>query len=170
MIKVDATGLPTIELGDSDDVQVGDDVVAIGNALALAGRPHRHARHHLGSAPRGRDRLGDVLEDVIQTDAAINPGNSGGPLVDAQGRVIGINTAIADPGSAQNVGFAIPISNAKAIIDQLREGKQPAFLGVSTVDIVGGQARRARRVGRPGRVRADGRCGLAGVEGRHRGR
>jgi S1-C subfamily serine protease len=75
------------------------------------------------------------LEDVIQTDAAINPGNSGGPLVDAQGRVIGINTAIADPGSAQNVGFAIPISNAKAIIELLREGKQPAYLGVSTLDI-----------------------------------
>ncbi len=135
VIKVDATGLPTIELGDSDDVQVGDDVVAIGNALALQGGLtvtrgivsglHREVGIDSGSA----------LEDVIQTDAAINPGNSGGPLVDAQGRVIGINTAIADPGSAQNVGFAIPISNAKAIIERLRDGKQPAFLGVSTVDI-----------------------------------
>ncbi len=77
---------------------------------------------------------GGSLADVIQTDAAINPGNSGGPLVDAQGRVIGINTAIADPGEAQNVGFAIPISQAKPIIDQLAQGKQPAYLGVYTAD------------------------------------
>jgi S1-C subfamily serine protease len=69
---------------------------------------------------------------VIQTDAAINPGNSGGPLVDSRGRVIGINTAIADPSSAQNVGFVIPISQVKSLIDTLAAGKRPAFLGVST--------------------------------------
>jgi S1-C subfamily serine protease len=77
---------------------------------------------------------GGQLVDVLQTDAAINPGNSGGPLVDFQGRVIGINTAIADPGEAQNVGFAIPISQAKPIIDQLAQGMQPAYLGVYTAD------------------------------------
>jgi S1-C subfamily serine protease len=71
---------------------------------------------------------------VIQTAAAINPGNSGGPLVDSRGRVIGINTAIADPSSAQNVGFAIPISQAKPIIESLRDGNRPAYLGV-TIDI-----------------------------------
>ena len=135
VIKVDATGLPTIELGDSDDVQVGDDVVAIGNALALQGGLTVTRGIVSGLHREVGTDSGSALEDVIQTDAAINPGNSGGPLVDAQGRVIGINTAIADPGSAQNVGFAIPISNAKAIIERLREGKQPAFLGVSTVDI-----------------------------------
>jgi putative serine protease PepD len=134
VLKVDADDLPTIQLGDSDRVQVGDDVVAIGNALALQGGL-TVTRGIVSGLHRevGTDG-GDRLEDVIQTDAAINPGNSGGPLVDAQGRVIGINTAIADPGSAQNVGFAIPISNAKTIIDQLRQGKQPAYLGVSTID------------------------------------
>jgi S1-C subfamily serine protease len=135
VVKVDATGLPTIALGDSDDVQVGDDVVAIGNALALQGGL-TVTRGIISGLHRevGTDE-GGALEDVIQTDAAINPGNSGGPLVDSQGRVIGINTAIADPGSAQNVGFAIPISNAKVIIERLRQGKQPAYLGVSTLDV-----------------------------------
>jgi putative serine protease PepD len=134
VVKVDVTGLPTIGLGDSNDVQVGDDVVAIGNALALQGGL-TVTRGIVSGLHRevGIDG-GGALEDVIQTDAAINPGNSGGPLVDARGRVIGINTAIADPGSAQNVGFAIPISNAKAIIGQLREGKQPAYLGVKTIN------------------------------------
>ena len=135
VVKVDATGLPTIELGDSDEVQVGDDVVAIGNALALQGGLSVTRGIISGLHREVGTNTGGALEDVIQTDAAINPGNSGGPLVDAQGRVIGINTAIADPGSAQNVGFAIPISNAKAIIELLREGKQPAYLGVSTLDI-----------------------------------
>ena len=134
VVKVDATELPTIGLGDSNDVQVGDDVVAIGNALALQGGL-TVTRGIVSGLHRevGIDG-GGALEDVIQTDAAINPGNSGGPLVDARGRVIGINTAIADPGSAQNVGFAIPISNAKAIIDQLRNGHQPAYLGVKTIN------------------------------------
>jgi S1-C subfamily serine protease len=135
VLQVDATDLPTIELGDSDRVQVGDDVVAIGNALALQGGLTVTRGIISGLHREVGTNEGGSLEDVIQTDAAINPGNSGGPLVDAQGRVIGINTAIADPGSAQNVGFAIPISNAKAIIDLLREGKQPAYLGVSTLNI-----------------------------------
>ena len=86
----------------------------------------------------GLDRVVDVgnetLFNAIQTDAAINPGNSGGPLVDMNGRVIGINTAIASPETSNNVGFAISISSAKPIIDALRDGKQPqiAFLGVTS--------------------------------------
>ena len=135
VVQVNATGLATIELGDSDQVQVGDDVVAIGNALALQGGLSVTRGIISGLHREVGTNSGGSLEDVIQTDAAINPGNSGGPLVDAQGRVIGINTAIADPGSAQNVGFAIPISNAKTIIEQLRQGKQPAYLGVSTLDV-----------------------------------
>jgi putative serine protease PepD len=135
VVKVDASGLPTIALGDSDRVQVGDDVVAIGNALALQGGL-TVTRGIISGLHREVDtNTGSALEDVLQTDTAINPGNSGGPLVDAQGRVIGINTAIADPGSAQNVGFAIPISNATAIIEQLRQGRQPALLGVKTIDV-----------------------------------
>jgi putative serine protease PepD len=132
VLQVDGTDLPTIELGDSDTVQVGDDVVAIGNALALEGgltvtRGIVSGLHR--DVPTGNN---STLGDVIQTDAAINPGNSGGPLVDANGRVIGINTAIADPSSAQNVGFAIPISQVKSLISELKEGRRPALLGVST--------------------------------------
>jgi S1-C subfamily serine protease len=135
VVKVDGTDLPTIELGDSDRVQVGDDVVAIGNALALQGGLTVTRGIISGLHREVGTNTGSALEDVLQTDAAINPGNSGGPLVDSTGRVIGINTAIADPGSAQNVGFAIPISNAKAIIDLLRQGRQPALLGVQTIDV-----------------------------------
>ena len=135
VLQVDASGLPVIELGDSDQVQVGDDVVAIGNALALQGGLSVTRGIISGLHREVGTNAGGTLEDVIQTDAAINPGNSGGPLVDAEGRVIGINTAIADPGSAQNVGFAIPISNAKTIIELLRNGKQPAYLGVSTLNV-----------------------------------
>jgi S1-C subfamily serine protease len=134
-VKVEASGLQTIELGDSDAVQVGDDVVAIGNALALQGGLTVTRGIVSGLHREVGTNTGSALSDVIQTDAAINPGNSGGPLVDARGRVIGINTAIADPGSAQNVGFAIPISNAQAIIEQLRLGRRPALLGVQTVDV-----------------------------------
>jgi S1-C subfamily serine protease len=134
VLKVDAANLPTIALGNSDAVQVGDDVVAIGNALALEGGL-TVTRGIISGLHRQVDtNSGGQLADVLQTDAAINPGNSGGPLVDALGKVIGINTAIADPGEAQNVGFAIPISQAKPIIDQLAQGKQPAYLGVYTAD------------------------------------
>jgi serine protease Do len=136
VLTVDATGLPVVQLGDSDDVQIGDDVVAIGNALALEGGL-TVTRGIISGPPRSEvaDELGIVLESVLQTDAAISSGNSGGPLVDARGRVIGINTAIAgsQPGSqAENVGFAIPISLANPIIDDLRAGRLPAFLGVQT--------------------------------------
>jgi S1-C subfamily serine protease len=127
VIKVDATNLATLPLGDSDAVQVGDDVVAIGNALALEG-----GLSVTRGIVSGLHREVGQLGDVIQTDAAINPGNSGGPLVDARGRVIGINTAIADPSISQNVGFAIPISQVKSLIGELKEGRRPAFLGVGT--------------------------------------
>ena len=127
VIKVDGANLPTVKLGDSDAVQVGDDVVAIGNALALEGGLSV-TRGIVSGLHRDIGQLGDV----IQTDAAINPGNSGGPLVDAKGRVIGINTAAADPSSAQNVGFAIPISQVKSLASELREGRRPAFLGVGS--------------------------------------
>ena len=131
VVKVDATGLPVVELGESDTVQVGDDVVAIGNALALEGGLSV-TRGIISGPPREvvAEEIGITLDAVLQTDAAINQGNSGGPLVDAQGRVIGINTAIA--GQAENVGFAIPISHALPIIEDLRAGRLPAFLGVQT--------------------------------------
>ena len=143
VLKVEGTNLPTLALGNSNDVQVGDDVVAIGNALALSGGLSVTRGIISGLHREVPTNTGAVLEDLLQTDAAINPGNSGGPLVDAQGRVIAINTAIANPSTAQNVGFAIPISNAGAIIDQLRNGRQPAFLGVRSENV--GAAKAAGR-------------------------
>jgi putative serine protease PepD len=135
VVQVDKTGLPTLELGNSDDLQVGDAVVAIGNALGLSEGSGATVTTGIIS---GLDRVVDVgsetLFNAIQTDAAINPGNSGGPLVDANGRVIGINTAIASPQTSNNVGFAISISSAKLVIDDLRAGREPqiAFLGVTS--------------------------------------
>jgi S1-C subfamily serine protease len=141
VLKVDRTGLPAIELGDSEAVQVGDEVVAIGNALALEGGLSV-TRGIISGTDRTVDTEGgSSLVGMLQTDAAINPGNSGGPLLDEQGRVVGINTAIANPASAQNVGFAIPISKAKPIIEDLRLGRVGAFLGVSTQNVTPAAAR-----------------------------
>jgi len=141
VLKVDRTGLPTVELGDSDAVQVGDSVVAIGNALALEGGLSVTRGIISGTNRNVSTDVGSSLAGMLQTDAAINPGNSGGPLLDSQGRVVGINTAIANPASAQNVGFAIPISKAKPIIEDLRLGRAAAFLGVSTQNVTPGLAR-----------------------------
>ncbi len=126
-----ASDLPTADLGQSATVKVGDDVVAVGNALGLRGDP---------TVTRGivsaLNRSLDTLTGMIQTDAAINPGNSGGPLANNRGQVIGINTAVAGRGG-QNIGFAIPIDSARTILDRLRSGQAPqpvGYLGVSTSD------------------------------------
>jgi serine protease Do len=137
VLKVDANNLPVVCTDDSNKVQVGDDVVAIGNALALEGGLSV-TRGIISGPPRPGSEIGTAIETVLQTDAAINPGNSGGPLVDSNGCVIGINTAVASgTGSqpAQNVGFAIPISSAKPVIDDIKGGRKPAFLGVGTADL-----------------------------------
>jgi S1-C subfamily serine protease len=141
VLKVDANGLAAVELGNSDQVQVGDRVIAIGNALALEGGLSVTQGILSGLDRTVPEENGAVLVGVIQTDAAINPGNSGGPLLDAQGRVIGINTATANPQFAQNVGFAIPISKALPVIDDLRNGRTPAFLGVATQTVTPAIAR-----------------------------
>ena len=138
LLKIDgASGLPAAELGRSADLNVGEDVVAIGNALGLRGDP---------TVTRGivsaLNRTVENLTGMIQTDAAINPGNSGGPLVNSAGQVIGINTAVAADG-AQNIGFAIPIDKAKSLGDRLKTGQGPAptaFLGVSTTETEDGSA------------------------------
>jgi len=127
-------GIPAVRLGSSEDLVVGDDVVAIGNALALDGS--LSVTRGIISA-KGRTVDTDQrtsLFNMLQTDAAINPGNSGGPLLNSRGEVVGINTAIANPSQAQNVGFAIAIDSARPIIDQLREGSDVklAYLGVQT--------------------------------------
>ncbi len=134
VVKINRTGLPTVTLGDSDSLQVGDAVVAIGNALAIAGSPTVTSGIVSGLGRTVHIASTETLIDAIQTDASINPGNSGGPLVDADGRVIGINTAIANPSFSNNIGFAISISSAKPVIDDLRAGRTPriAYMGVET--------------------------------------
>jgi S1-C subfamily serine protease len=128
-----ASGLTPAVLGDSDALRVGDDVVAIGNALDLEGdltvtRGIVSAKNR--TLPEGN---GATLEGVLQTDAAINPGNSGGALFNAAGEVIGIPTAVS--GQAQNIGFAIPSSRAKLLIEDLKLGgttnPNAGFLGIS---------------------------------------
>ncbi len=127
------------ELGSSSDLQVGDDVVAIGNALNLGEAPSVttgivSALNRSITAPSG-----DSLDNLIQTDAAINPGNSGGPLVNASGQVVGINTAIL--ADAQNIGFALSIDSIRSIVDDLQAGRPAAqtrpVLGVETLDVAG---------------------------------
>lgn len=140
VLKVDAEGLPTVTLGDSDQVRLGESVVALGFALALEGGPSVtagivSAKGRNIEAGAGDDTL--TLEDLIQTDAAINPGNSGGPLVDLAGRVVGINTAGVQAAAAENVGFAIAINRAKPIIQRAIENPDArlAFMGVVTRDV-----------------------------------
>lgn len=129
VIKIDATGLSPAKLGDSDQVEVGEWVLAVGNPFEL----QNTVTAGIISA-RGRANVGLAdYEDFIQTDAAINPGNSGGPLVNLNGEVIGINTAIAtNSGGNMGIGFAIPINMAKVIMDQLiKTGKVTrGWLGV----------------------------------------
>jgi S1-C subfamily serine protease len=132
VLHVARTDLTPLALGDSDKIEVGDSVVAIGNALDLGAEPT--VTGGLISA-KGRtitEPNGSVLIDLIQTDAAISPGNSGGPLLDMTGHVVGINTAVA--GQGQNIGFAIAINRANDFIKQLRNGEVPqhALLGVTT--------------------------------------
>ena len=138
VLKVDAEDLPTVPLGDSDQLRLGQDVVALGFALGLEGGPSVTTGIVSGLG-RTIDAGGEgvktrTYEDVIQTDAAINHGNSGGPLVDLRGRVVGINTAGVGAGAAENVGFAIAINRARPVIDHAMEDPEgPApLLGVST--------------------------------------
>lgn len=117
-----ASDLPTATIGKSADVSVGDDVVAIGNALALEGSP-TVTKGIVSALDRSLDTSSGVMTDLIQTDASISSGNSGGPLVNAAGQVIGINTAVAASSqgtTAENIGFAISIDKAMTVVEQLR--------------------------------------------------
>jgi S1-C subfamily serine protease len=138
----DAHNLPTVKLGDSDKLAVGDDVLAIGNALDLVGGP-TVTRGIVSAVDRtlSDDQTGSGFNHLIQTDAAINSGNSGGPLVNAAGEVIGMNTVVIQSTGGnlvQNIGFAISINAIKPIATQLQNGKAPVstFMGASlaTVD------------------------------------
>jgi S1-C subfamily serine protease len=145
LLRVDPDGLDLhpLELGDSGSVQVGDPTVAIGNPFGL----ERTLTTGVVSALQRRLTApsGFAIDNVIQTDAALNPGNSGGPLLDANGRVIGINSQIATGGDGSSggsvgIGFAVPVNTAKDVIPQLQEAGRVAraYLGVQGSSAAGG--------------------------------
>jgi serine protease Do len=134
VVKIDANNLPSVELGNSDQLEPGQWVVAIGNPYGLHDTITAGIISALGRSLDNPDEHGNL----IQTDAAINPGNSGGPLVDLSGKVIGINEAII--ANAQSIGFAIPINNANKIAEELIKNgkvqrKASPWLGVGLTEI-----------------------------------
>lgn len=136
IIKVEGNNLPVAELGDSDEIEVGEIAVAIGNPLGLS-----FQRTVTQGIISGLNRTitdgasGMTIENLIQTDASINPGNSGGPLLNSTGQVIGINTAKVTSG--EGLGFAIPINTAKPIVEQFIEKGEftRVYLGIQGIDI-----------------------------------
>ncbi len=130
--------LPILHLGDSDQLQVGQKVLAIGNPFGLEGTLTVGIVSSLGRTIRSENNT--ELEGLVQTDAAINPGNSGGPLLDSQGNVLGINTAILGQNGNIGIGFAMPINRAKAMLDDFQAGRKPPKLGVDVVYIAGDYA------------------------------
>ena len=134
ILKIDLDKLPAIVLGDSDSLQVGDPVLAIGNPFGVG----QTVTGGIVSA-LGRNQLGiNTFENFIQTDAAINPGNSGGALVDVNGNLMGINTAIySRSGGSMGIGFAIPVSTAKQVLDGIVKDGQVTrgWIGVEPQDL-----------------------------------
>jgi serine protease Do len=129
LLKIDASGLPYVNWGDSTRVRVGDWVVAIGNPYGLGGTVTAGI---ISALHRGITGVG-AYDRYIQTDASINMGNSGGPMFDMAGNVIGINSALISPtGASVGIGLAIPAELAKPVIDSLRRGERPqrGYLGV----------------------------------------
>ena len=134
VIKIDANDLPVLPLGDSDSLEVGEWVLALGNPFGLS---HTLTAGIVSALGRSSVGIADY-EDYIQTDAAINPGNSGGPLIDLEGKVIGINTAIySRSGGYMGIGFAIPVNMAQNIYNQLVEhgNVTRGYLGITIQDL-----------------------------------
>jgi serine protease Do len=134
LIQIDGEDLPVVELGQSSELEIGEWVVAIGNALGLQGGPTVTAGV-VGALDRTLRPARDAppMENLIQLDAAINPGNSGGPLVNLAGEVVGINTAGIR--GAEGIGFAVAIEDAQNIVEQILEGEPRAALGVSGASV-----------------------------------
>lgn len=135
VVKVERTNLPVAELGDSDSLTIGETAIAIGNPLGLT-----FERSVTAGIISGLNRSipisnTETIDSLIQTDASINPGNSGGPLLNARGRVIGINTAKIQSG--EGLGFAIPINIAKPIVDEFIEKGEfsKAYMGIQGIDV-----------------------------------
>ena len=142
VLKIEAQGLTPIRLADSDQVEVGDVVLAIGNPFGVGQSVTLGIVGATSRAVFGR-AAGLEYEDFIQTDAAINPGNSGGALVDSQGRLIGINTAILSRGGGNNgIGFAVPVNLARSVMESIVEHGRVirGFLGVNIQDVTPGLA------------------------------
>lgn len=143
VIKINASNLPVVKLGDSDTLKIGQWVVAIGNPFGFAlQNPEPTVTAGVISALHRSLKRGILRDkdygDLIQTDAAINPGNSGGPLVNLKGEIVGINVAIfSTSGGYQGLGFAIPINSAKRVLSRLIEGKKIVYgwLGVTVQDL-----------------------------------
>ena len=134
VVKIDADNLYAVQWGDSDKLQVGEFVLAIGNPYGLS---HTVTMGIISAVGRANVGIADY-EDFIQTDAAINPGNSGGPLVNTKGELIGINTAIfSKSGGYQGIGFAVPSNMARLVMNQLiQKGKVTrGWLGVTIQEI-----------------------------------
>ncbi len=133
VIKIDATGLPTVKLGDSDRLLPGQAAIAIGNPLGLDNTVTQGIISATGRS--GADFGGSSRVNFIQTDTAINPGNSGGPLINSKGEVIGMNTAIIQ--GASGIGFAVPIATAQRVADQLvTSGKvDHPYLGIQMAEL-----------------------------------
>ncbi len=139
LLKIEATGVPVLLFGDSDTLQIGEPIMAIGNPFGLEGT----VTTGIVSA-KGRVIGEGPYDDFLQTDASINPGNSGGPLVNAAGQVVGITTAIASQtGGSVGIGFAIPINVAKAILPQLAATGHVTrgWLGVGVQPVTNGLAK-----------------------------
>lgn len=134
VVKIDAKDLTVAEFGDSDTLQVGEPAIAIGNPLGLEFRGS--VTVGVISSLNRSIEIGDRKFNLIQTDAAINPGNSGGALVNADGEVVGINSAKIARGGVEGIGFAIPINTAKPILKELQERGRVArpYLGISMID------------------------------------
>ncbi len=136
VLKIEGKDFPTLPLGDSDQLRVGQTAIAIGNPLGeFANSVSRGIVSGLGRSVTAGSMYGETetLRDIIQTDAAINPGNSGGPLFDIEGRVIGINVAVAQ--GAENIGFALPVNSIKRVVDEVKTtGKlSTPYIGVRYV-------------------------------------
>ena len=131
VLRIDAADLPAASWGDSDTIEVGEMVWAIGNPYGL----DRTLTYGIVSAVGRRGLVGSSFGDFLQTDASINPGNSGGPLVDVQGSIMGITTAIAQPGS-KGIGFAIPSNTARRVCEEilLHGFVDSGYLGVQPED------------------------------------
>ena len=168
LLKIDAPDLPFVPLGNSDELKVGDIVVAIGNPFGLEGT----ATMGIVSALMRSDIGYEIFEDFIQIDASINPGNSGGALVNLKGELVAINTAVAGGGRSVGIGFAIPVNLARNVGEQLHKYGMVRRGGLGMLTQ---KSLRRRDDGPEAQDFARGagharRAGIAGRGGGHRGR